>query len=225
MPFLLHLETATEICSVALSENRNLLSLHEERSPNSHSATLTLLIKKVFADAALRLQNLDAVAVSAGPGSFTGLRIGVSAAKGLCYALGKPLIAVPTMQAMAAGALKRTQDAHALYCPVLNSIKNEVYAGLYDAGLQEIIAASPAQNTLDEFLPRFNGRLVYFFGTGVKKIPPAIYSRTTLIPDFFNSAKDMIPLAELLFEKKQFVPMEYFEPCYVKGFVPRISVM
>ena len=222
MALLLHIETATEICSVALSENRKLLSLHEERSPNSHSATLTLLIEKAFADAGLSIQSLDAVAVSAGPGSFTGLRIGVSTAKGLCYALEKPLIAVPTMQAMAAGAVEQMKNENALYCSVLNSIKQEVYAGLYDFNLEEIIPASPTENTLTEFIPYFKEQQVYFFGTGAKKIPANIYGKAEMLPDFLNSAKDMIRVADSLFEKRQFVSMEYFEPLYVKGFVTRV---
>ncbi len=224
MALLLHIETATEICSVALSENGKLLSLHEERSPNSHSATLTLLIETVFADAGGSMQHLDAVVVSAGPGSFTGLRIGVSTAKGLCYALEKPLIAVPTMQAMASGAVELMKNKNALYCSVLNSIKQEVYAALYDFNLEEIIPASPAENTLTEFIPHFNKQPVCFFGTGAKKITANIYGKAETLPDFSNSAKDMIRLAESFFEKKKFVSVEYFEPLYVKGFFTRTPV-
>ncbi|MDZ4844164.1 MAG: tRNA (adenosine(37)-N6)-threonylcarbamoyltransferase complex dimerization subunit type 1 TsaB [Chitinophagales bacterium] len=224
MPLLLHIETATEICSVALSESGKLLSLQEERSPNSHSATLTLLIEKVFADVGLSMQKLEAVAVSAGPGSFTGLRIGVSAAKGLCYALDKPLIAVPTMQGMTAGAVEQMKNKDALYCPVLNSIKQEVYAGLYDFNLEEIIPASPAEHTLTEFIPRFNQQPVYFFGTGAKKIPANIYEKAETLPHFSNSARDMIRVGENHFEKQQFVSVEYFEPLYVKGFVVRVPL-
>ena len=222
MALLLHIETATEICSVALSENEKLLSLHEERSPNSHSATLTLLIEKVFADAGRSMRNLDAVAVSAGPGSFTGLRIGVSTAKGLCYALERPLIAVPTMQAMAAGAVELMKNESALYCSVLNSIKQEVYAALYDFNLEEIIPASPAENSLVEFIPHFKEHLVYFFGTGARKIPVNLYGKAETLPAFSNSAKDLIRVAEGLFNKHQFVSVEYFEPLYVKGFVTRV---
>lgn len=222
MPLLLHIETATEICSVALSENGKLLSLQEERSPNSHSATLTVLIEKLFAEPQISMHQIDSVAVSAGPGSFTGLRIGVAAAKGLCYALTKPLIAVPTLQAMAAGAVEQMKDARAFYCPVLDSIKQEVYAALYGVNLTEIISVSPAENTLAEFIPRFSERTVYVFGAGAKKIASP-YPHLQMLPEFSNSAKDMIQVAELLFEKKQFASVEYFEPLYVKDFVPRAS--
>lgn len=221
MALLLHIETATEICSVALSKKGNLLSVHEERSPNSHSATLTLLIQKVFADAGAPLYTLDGVAVSAGPGSFTGLRIGASVAKGLCYALEKPLIAVPTLQAMAAGAAEQVKNKAALYCGVINSIKQEVYAGLYDFNLKELIASTPADNHLSSFQEYFKGKPVYCFGTGAKKLATPICDQAEILADFSNSAAHMIELAQTAFDEKKFAPVEYFEPLYVKGFVAR----
>lgn len=221
MPRLLHLETATEICSVALSENGRLLALLEERSPNSHSATITLLIQKLFADAGMPMSRIDAVAVSAGPGSFTGLRIGASVAKGLCYALGKPLIAVPTTLAMAAGALQKVHEQTALYCPVLDSVKQEVYAALYDAALREMVPPSPSDNLLSALQQHFFGKNVFFFGTGVKKLPLPPCRDGVVLADFCNSAAHLLAPAEAFFAEKQFAPVEYFEPLYVKTFIPR----
>src|SRR5688572_23168426 len=192
MALLLHIETATEISSVALSDNGKLIVIIEEHSPNSHSTVLTLQIEKLFADAKLPLNKLDAVVVSAGPGSFTGLRIGVSAAKGLCYALDKPLIAIPTLQAMAAGAAVQKQDKDALYCGVINSIKTEVYAGLYDFNLREIVASSPSDIHLTLFQQHFAGKSVYFFGNGAKKLEALVCEQAVFLPEFTNSAAHLI---------------------------------
>lgn len=216
MSLLLHIETATEISSVALSENGKVIALVEERSPNSHSVVLTSQIEKVVADAHRTLNDLDAVVVSSGPGSFTGLRIGVSAAKGLCYALDKPLIAIPTLQAMAAGAAQQQQDQDALYCGVINSIKTEVFGGLYDYHAREIIASTPADIQLTSFQQHFAGKRVYFFGNGAKKLDAAVCEQAVFIPEFINSAAYLVGLAHAAFNEKQFVSADYFEPLYVK---------
>jgi tRNA threonylcarbamoyladenosine biosynthesis protein TsaB len=218
---LLHIETATEISSVALSDGGKLVALVEEHSPNSHSTVLTLQIEKLFKEAQTSLNKLEVVVVSAGPGSFTGLRIGVSAAKGLCYALDKPLIAIPTLQAMAAGAAEQKQDKDALYCGVINSIKTEVYTGLYDFNLRELVASSPSDIQLTAFQQHFAGNRVYFFGNGAKKLDASICEQAVFLPEFTNSAAHLIGLAHVTFTDKKFVSADYFEPLYVKGFVAR----
>ena len=159
---ILSVETSTISCSVALSHNGNLLCLKESRVKNSHSSIITILIKEVLDEAKVDFELLDAIAVSKGPGSYTGLRIGVSTAKGLCYALDKPLISVKTLQAMASGMLKeearsrKKEDGNnidltgfspdksgllsldLLFCPMLDARRMEVYHAIYDTELKEI---------------------------------------------------------------------------------------
>jgi len=148
MPNILHIETATQVCSVALSANGSILQILETRDKNSHSSTITVFIEEIMKAAGMPFSALDAVAVSMGPGSYTGLRIGVSTAKGICYAIDKPLIAVGTLQSMAAGAKKGMESAGmeshlggtpslpVLLCPMIDARRMEVYNGLYDMDLK-----------------------------------------------------------------------------------------
>ncbi len=217
MALILNIETATEVCSVALAESGRLLSLKEETKANSHSSVLTILIQNVFEEANREIKETDAVAVSAGPGSFTGLRIGVSAAKGLCCALDKPLIAVPTLKAMSYGAVQFKKDADAFYCPVIESIKDEVFTGLYTSVLKEIVAASPQDAGLINLLAHFENRKVFAFGNGsVKLSVPGLFKL-----NISNSAKNMIALSQALFTENSFEPLDVFEPHYLKIFIPR----
>lgn len=217
MALILNLETATEVCSVALAENGRLLSLKEEKKANFHSSVLTILVQNVFKEANRKIKETDAVAVSAGPGSFTGLRIGASAAKGLCCALNKPLIAVPTLMAMTYGAVQFKKDDDACYCPAIESIKDEVFTGLYTSSLKEIVAAAPQDYELKNLLPHIENRKVFAFGNGsVKLSVPGLVKLT-----ISNSAINMIALSQTLFLERRIEPLDTFEPQYLKNFIPR----
>lgn len=221
MALILNIETATEVCSVALAENGKLLSLREENKANSHSSVLTVLIQQAFETSGRRIDEMDAVAVSAGPGSFTGLRIGAAAAKGLCYSLEIPLIAVPTLKAMARGIIESARDTEALYCPVLESIKEEVFAGLYTYQLYEVVEAAPQEVQLKNMAPFFASKKVFISGNGAEKLralPDTVHRI-----DIPNSARHMIGVSHDLFLYESFEPLENFEPQYLKKFVPRIS--
>ncbi|HXH17616.1 MAG TPA: tRNA (adenosine(37)-N6)-threonylcarbamoyltransferase complex dimerization subunit type 1 TsaB [Chitinophagales bacterium] len=218
LALILNIETATEVCSTALADDGKLLALEEETKANSHSSVLTILIQRLFEKSGKELDNLDAIAVSEGPGSYTGLRIGVSAAKGLCYAINKPLIAVPTLQAMAWGAVRQVNDASALYCPVLSSVKDEVFAALYDAALNEIAAPASCDADLRTFLGFFGNKTVFLSGEGVKKIRLAEKMRKLHLP---NSSQFMIELSERCFSEKKFCSLAYFEPLYLKNFIAK----
>jgi len=166
------------------------------------------------------MEELDAVAVSEGPGSYTGLRIGVAAAKGICYALGIPLIAVPTLKAMAHGAVVRKNDITALYCPVLNSIKSEVYSALYSSSLEEIASPAVQEADLKNYLSLIKGKPVIVCGPNLDKVQP---SYNVELLQLTNSSKSMIELSEKLFSEKMFCPLETFEPAYLKNFIPRVN--
>ncbi|MCK9399128.1 MAG: tRNA (adenosine(37)-N6)-threonylcarbamoyltransferase complex dimerization subunit type 1 TsaB [Bacteroidales bacterium] len=231
MAFILNIETATQVCSVALSANGSILQIRETREKNSHSSTITVFIEEIMKIAGMPFSALDAVAVSMGPGSYTGLRIGVSTAKGICYAIDKPLIAVGTLQSMATGILKQLKEydeflpSGALLCPMIDARRMEVYNGLYDMDLKlvrdiraEIIIESSFTAELDQ-------HQVWFFGDGAEKCNPMLgnHPHARFINDFQLSASYMVSLAEEKFSRSEFEDVVYFEPYYLKDFIPGIT--
>jgi tRNA threonylcarbamoyladenosine biosynthesis protein TsaB len=231
MATILHIETATQVCSVGLSANSSLLQLRESREKNSHSTTITLFIEEVMKSAGMPFGALDAIAVSMGPGSYTGLRIGVSTAKGICYALDKPLIAISTLQSMAAGMLNEmesqsieTPSQKILLCPMIDARRMEVYNAFYDKDLNlareikaEIIQESSFANELDHYK-------VWFFGDGAEKCKPLLghHPHAHFADDFQLSSSFMVTLAEAKFNHSEFEDVVYFEPYYLKDFIPGI---
>ena len=218
---ILCIETATRACSVALGRNGIVAALKESiDEKHSHSENLTLYIEEVCRQAGIQLKNIDAVAVSKGPGSFTGLRIGVSAAKGLCYALNKPLIAVNTLQAMAAGQTSLSIDQTTLLCPLLDARRMEAYCAVYDMKLTEVKTTSAEIITSGSFADLLSKNKVLFFGDGAEKCKSIIlHPNAEFLDNIFPSAANMIALAEKRFGEKQFEDTAYFEPFYLKDFV------
>lgn len=222
MTKILHLETATQNCSVALSEDGKLRFLKQENTPNIHASAITLFIADVLAEAGIQAHELDAVAVSKGPGSYTGLRIGVSTAKGLCYALNKPLIATDTLRCMASAVIASGQagEADALFCPMIDARRMEVYAAIYNQQMEELKAVSA--DIVDEhtYASYLEQQPVYFFGDGAEKCMPSFsgYAEAHFIPGIWPSASAMIAEAEAKFEAGKFEDVAYFEPYYLKEF-------
>lgn len=221
MTKILGLETSTKICSVAISDGNKLLALKEEGGEYSHSEKLTIFIQDVLKDAGLKLADIDAVAVSKGPGSYTGLRIGVSVAKGLCYALDKPLIAVDTLQAMAKNPSLINEDSSTLFSPMIDARRMEVYTAIYDK--ENNIVENITAKIIDEhsFSESLKDNQIVFFGDGADKCreilgsnPNAIFSDKGL-----PSAKFINQIALEKFSKKEFEDVAYFEPYYLKDFV------
>lgn len=232
MATILCLETSTSVCSVAVSRNGTILSCVEENEGFSHAEKLTLFIQKAVDEAGTTLHGLDAVAVSSGPGSYTGLRIGVSTAKGLCYALNIPLIAVPSLQAIAAGAIRKLQlnsgvyvkdtAAECIVIPVIDARRMEVYCAVYDRELNEIEAVSAKVVEQNDF-PLYHGKkTVIVAGDGVGKLEPVLGQLINfqLCTDLIPSAKNMTDLAENNYSLKKFENLAFFEPFYFKEFVP-----
>ena len=228
MSFILCLETSTKACSVALGQNGKLLALKESLDENySHSENLTLFIEDVCKQAKIKLQDVDAIAVSKGPGSYTGLRIGVSTAKGLCYALDKPLIAINSLEAMAAGQISILNTQYpTLLCPMIDARRMEVYTAVYDEKMNEIFPTS-AEIIDETFLSKIgnaqysiHNTQYYFFGDGAAKCKQIIsHPNAIFINDINPSAKSMLPIAEKYFSEKRFEDVAYFEPFYLKDFV------
>ena len=222
---ILCLETATPICSVALNDGNRCLALRECVGQNAHSEKITIFIKEVLDEVGIGYEQLDAVAVSQGPGSYTGLRIGVSTAKGVCYATDRKLMAIDTLHAMACGMKERLGDqlqANDLLIPMIDARRMEVYASIFDADLnkkEDTAALIIDENSFNELVTE--GRRLWLFGDGAPKLKAVFADRTEIkIIDGFNpSAGFMAALADQQLKAAQFVDVAYFEPFYLKDFI------
>jgi len=229
MAYFICIETATQLCSVALSENDRVIDLRETSRKNSHAEVLSLFVDDVLKKNALQLSDLDAVAVSKGPGSYTGLRIGVSTAKGLCYAGDKPLIAIHTLSSMAAGMIARQKlpSDRYLFCPMIDARRMEVYAAFYDGKLNELRKTQADIVDVQSYADFLTTHTVLFFGDGASKCKAVIKNKHAEFIDHFSpSAAYMAPLVFQAYRNQQFEDVAYFEPYYLKDFVagiPRVK--
>lgn len=220
MATILQIETATGVCSAAISKNGVTIALKEESNKNIHAQKLTLFINEMMQAENLSYQQLDAVAVSKGPGSYTGLRIGVSTAKGLCFALEKPLISVNTLELMAAGYLQKHPEFEGLLAPMIDARRMEVYTAIYTNKL--LLKEAVSAKVIDEksFIFELSNNYIVFFGDGVAKCQTFIkHPNARFLIDNFNSAAHMSKLANEAFKQKKFENVAYFEPFYLKDFV------
>ncbi len=227
MAKILCIETATKVCSVALFNDEKLVSLQENKTDRSHAELLTVFVEKILKENNLSVSDLDAIAVSKGPGSYTGLRIGVSAAKGLAYGANIPLISVDTLQSMAFGVVnsdigQEVINKKALFCPMIDARRMEVYSAFYDINtnkIKEVSADIIEEETYSEIL---NTQRVLFFGDGSHKCIETLTSENAIFIDDINpSAKDMGVLAFKAFTSNKFEDTAYFEPFYLKDFVAK----
>lgn len=224
MATILHIETSTDVCSVAVSEDGQVIFDQEDHSGPNHAERLGTMVDEALSFTDNHAIPFDAVAVSCGPGSYTGLRIGVSMAKGVCYGRNLKLIAVPTLELLSVPILLREiPEEDALLCPMLDARRMEVYAGIYDRGLKSI---RPIQADIvdgETYKAYLDERPVYFFGNGAKKCQEAIlHPNAHFIEDIEPLAKWMQPLAEKRFLNEQFEDVAYFVPFYLKDFVAKM---
>lgn len=214
---ILHLETSSKNCSVAISDGEKLLCLCEETSENyKQSENLHTFVKWALEGAEIELKNLDAVAVGMGPGSYTGLRIGVSAAKGFCFGLNIPLIAVNSLNTMIEPFLDRNFD---FVIPMIDARRMEVYTGVFDGKTGKSISHTEAKILDENSFMEFSDKKVIFVGDGAAKaqkilqLPEAVYHA-----EIYPSAKYLIKDAVEKFSTRQFEDVAYFEPFYLKEF-------
>jgi len=225
---ILCLETATATCSVALNDGLKTLALRECQGQNAHSEKITIFIKEVMEEVGVNYKQLDAVAVSKGPGSYTGLRIGVSTAKGVCYAAGLPLMAIDTLHAMAYGMRDRLGDElqpDDLLVPMIDARRMEVYCSVFDAELHrvkdtEAVIFDDSSNFLSLTSPLSPSRL-WLFGDGAPKLHGLFDAeqQIQIVDNFSPSAAYMASLANQDLKSGNFVDVAYFEPFYLKDFV------
>jgi len=216
MSLILHIETATKVCSVALSENGKLLQLKEiQEDGYSHGENLNLFIEEVCLKQGIKLGDLTAVSVASGPGSYTGLRIGAATAKSLCYALDIPLIAIDELSSLSGIAKEKYKDIN--LCPVIDARRMEVYNLFYDKDfklLKEISADIIDENSYEKYTP------FVCFGDGAEKLKEIWKDKDCVIDGtILSSAKGQVELAFEKLNKNQFEDVAYWEPFYLKDFI------
>ena len=227
MSLILNIESATDVCSIALSQDGKLLSWVEEAT-NSHASRMTLMIEKALNQADAKIKDLAAVAISNGPGSYTSLRVGASTAKGICYALDIPMIAVDTLTALALAAYQQLKDDAALYCPMIDARRMEVYRTIFEKNtylpdrqaegvtvLEDLNNIIIDENTFENYLRQ--GKKIVLTGNGAAKCQGVINSINILYVDKRCSAPYLIPLSTEAFLKKAFVDIAYHTPQYLKS--------
>lgn len=223
MPTIIHIETATEVCSCALSCDGQVLINKENRLPQSHAASLGVFVEEIMSHVRQNCLKVDAVAVSSGPGSYTGLRIGVSEAKGLSYGLGIPLIAMPTHKIMA-WMMKDTVQANTLLCPMIDARRMEVYTTFFDKTLNVVRPTSADIIDAESYAELLDNHEILFFGNGAPKCKEVItHPNAAFADDVVPLASAMIELAEEAFAAHNFVDSAYFEPFYLKEFVATVA--
>lgn len=216
---ILLIETATSNCSVALSENGKIIAVKEANEQNIHASHITLFIDELMKNTGKKYADLKAVAVSKGPGSYTGLRIGVSTAKGLCYALNIPLLGIDTLEAMACGLLLQNEIKDSeLLIPMIDARRMEVYTGIFKSNL-ELVEPVHAK-IIDEFsFDQLNKQNLIFFGDGSIKFKELFASKTNIeFKEYTNSATDLNQIAWKKFKNQEIEDTAYFEPFYLKDF-------
>jgi tRNA threonylcarbamoyladenosine biosynthesis protein TsaB len=226
--FLL-IESGTNVCSIAIAIDGEVVGLKESADEKAHASQLTVFIDQLVKETGIGIAQLDAVVVSKGPGSYTGLRIGVSAAKGICYAAEKPLISISSLDSM-------TQGAYLLYksiiekngidylCPMIDARRMEVYTALYSSDFKKIKGIEALVIDESTYQTSLAGKKILFFGNGAIKCREVInHPNAFFVDDFSPSARYMIPLAIKALTDQTFENVAYFEPYYLKDFVATIS--
>ena len=221
MALILNIETSENICSVALSKDGELIAVKESSEERQHAKLLGIFIEELLKETNTDIKELDAVAVTKGPGSYTGLRIGVSTAKGICFGIDKKLIAIDTLESMAyVASEKYKNEADLLLCPMIDARRMEVYTRLYDSSLtpvSEIEAKVLDENSYDEILKE---KKILFFGSGMPKFKEILNNENAIFDEeIMPSAKNIISLSEQRFNDKKFEDVAYFEPYYLKDFI------
>ncbi len=219
MPLLLALETSTTVCSIALYEGQQLLGASELQIEKSHSSHITVMVSQLVENCGATLQDLSAVAVSGGPGSYTGLRIGTSTAKGLCFSLDIPLMEVSTLYGMALQVIATTPNPERyLFCPMLDARRMEVYTCLLNSELHEVSPIEPVVLDAQTFENKLATQPVIFLGTGAQKFRELVGDNPNalFVDNILPSAKTIGMLAFDKYAQKAFEDVAYYEPFYLK---------
>ena len=224
MSCILNIETSTNVCSVAVSQDGSCIFNKEDHEGPNHAVILGVFVQEALSFIDSHAIPLDAVAVSCGPGSYTGLRIGLSMAKGICYGRDVKLIAIPTLELMCVPLLlgEKINEENVLLCPMIDARRMEVYSQFFDRALKEVRSINAdivENNTYDDILAQ---QPVYFFGNGAEKCHEVLtHHNAHIIEGIVPLAKNMYPLAEKRMANEQFKDVAYFVPFYLKDFVAK----
>jgi tRNA threonylcarbamoyladenosine biosynthesis protein TsaB len=222
MALLLCIETSTDVCSVALFDSQTILRSEEIHEPQAHASKLAPLIDGLLKQEKMKTNQLQVVAITSGPGSYTGLRIGASTAKGLCLALGIPLIAVPTLDVLAYHGRSRINDKSALLCPMIDARRMEVYCQIYNYDLDIVSPVEPKVIDENSFRELLDGHRMFFMGNGSEKCKTIIrHPNAFFVEDVFPKARVLGELAFKKYSEKKFEDLVNFTPFYLKEFVAK----
>jgi len=229
MSKILLIESGTNVCSVAIATDGNVVGLKESADEKAHASQLTVFIDQLVKETGIGIAQLDAIVVSKGPGSYTGLRIGVSAAKGICYAAEKPLISISSLDSMTQGAYQLyksiiEENSIDYLCPMIDARRMEVYTALYSKDFKKIKEIEALVIDESTYKTNLEEKKILFFGNGAIKCKELInHSNAFFVDDFSPSAQFMIPLAIKAITDQTFENVAYFEPYYLKDFVATLS--
>jgi tRNA threonylcarbamoyladenosine biosynthesis protein TsaB len=224
MALLLNIDTATEHASVCISRGNAVLALLESTEQKNHASFVQPAIQQLIAQAGLQLTDMDAVSVTAGPGSYTGLRVGLASAKGICFALGKPLILVGTLETMAEAVLSHYRsidkviESSAILCPMIDARRMEVFTAAYTSTLEEIMAPHALIIDPESFNGLLKDQRLIFSGTGHQKLKNIVTYPNAEFLNIQHSAKHLAARALMAYQSNRFADLAYSEPLYVKEF-------
>ena len=224
MALILCIETASDVCSVSLAKDGKTIEMRETTEERSHASQISIFINDILKKESIFPADLNAVSVSKGPGSYTGLRIGVSVSKGVCYGASIPLIGIPTLQALSWGVSELLpesfkNDSNTWLCPMLDARRMEVYSAFYSTSFKEMKKTSADIISQESYIDILSKRKVVFFGNGSKKCKAVIHHPNALFLDnIHTSASKMAFFAEDAYINRKFEDVAYFEPFYLKDF-------
>ncbi len=218
MSYILNIDTATETAGVCLSRNNDVLAMLTSSDQKNHASFIQPAIASVMQQSGIALTNLAAIAVTGGPGSYTGLRVGMATAKGICYSLEKPLIVVNTLEVMAVAAIEKADDEISLFCPLIDARRMEVFTAMYDRSLQNSLL--PQAMVLEEqsFAGLLDTTIVQFSGSGMKKLSQLLTHQNARFTDILHHAGHLAQLSFKSFTDGHFADLAYSEPLYLKPF-------
>lgn len=225
MAVILQIETSTTVCSAALSQNSSCIMERAEFGGLSHATMLPCFLQEMVDFSRKEQLKIDAVSVSCGPGSYTGLRIGVSSAKGLCYGWNVPLIAVDTLSVLCEGLIETgvMLDENDLLCPMIDARRMEVYTAFYNKNLEQVEPISATIISEDSFVEILKNHRVYFFGDGAEKCSKVLAQQNAVfVPNVVPLARNMTKLSATLLNQRKFQDVAYFEPFYLKDFIATV---
>ena len=220
LPLILHIDTATEFASICLTKGETILAMRSCQDQKKHGAFVQPAIQELMQETGFTLSQLDAISVSEGPGSYTGLRVAMASAKGLCYALNKPLITVNTLKIIAQAALEQEDQAHpnAIYCPLIDARRMEVFMALYTPALEPILAPEARILDQDSFKDLLTDQVVIFTGSGAPKLQAILVHPNAVFSQVQHNASHLAKLAFRAFMNQKFANLAYCEPFYLKAF-------